>query len=101
LHQAKQIIQTLLDAGYSRSQLRLVLNRATRRTDVTIEELETMMGIPVHATIANDFEAFYEAFSDGRLVDSSTDPGEDFARLAAKIAGVGEPVRKKRFSLFG
>lgn len=101
LHQAKQIIQTLLDAGYSRSQLRLVLNRATRRTDVTIEELETMLGIPVHATIANDFEAFYEAFSDGRLVDSSTVPGEDFARLAAKVAGVSEPVRKKRFSLFG
>lgn len=101
LHSAKQIIQVLLDAGYSRSQLHLVLNRTTRRTDVTIEELETMMGLPVHATIANDFEAFYEAFSEGRLVDSSTTPGEDFARLAAKIAGVNEPVRKKRFSLFG
>jgi pilus assembly protein CpaE len=101
LHQAKQIIQILLDAGYSRSQLRLVLNRTTRRTDVTIDELETMMGLPVYATIANDFEAFYEAFSDGRLVDSSTAPGEDFARLAAKIAGVSEPARKKRFSLFG
>lgn len=101
LHQAKQIIQILLDAGYSRSQLRLVLNRTTRRTDVTIDELETMMGIPVHTTIANDFETFYEAFSEGRLVDSSSVPGEDFARLAAKIAGVTEPVRKKRFSLFG
>ena len=101
LHAAKQIIQVLLDAGYSRSQLHLVLNRTTRRTDVTIEELETMMGLPVHATIANDFEAFYEAFSEGRLVDSSTTPGEDFARLASKIAGVSEPVRKKRFSLFG
>ena len=101
LHSAKQIIQVLLDAGYSRSQLHLLLNRATRRTDVTIEELETMMGLPVHATIANDFEAFYEAFSEGRLVDPTTVTGEDFARLASKIAGVTEPVRKKRFSLFG
>jgi pilus assembly protein CpaE len=101
LHQAKQIIQVLLDAGYSRSQLRLILNRTTRRSDVTVEELETMMGIPVYATISNDFEAFYEAFSEGRLVESSSVPGEDLARLAAKIAGVSEPVRKKRFSLFG
>jgi len=101
LHQAKQIIQVLLDAGYSRSHLRLVLNRTTRRTDITIEELEAMLGIPVYATIANDFDAFYEAFSEGRLVDSSTAPGQDFARLAGKIAGISEPVRKKRFSLFG
>jgi pilus assembly protein CpaE len=100
LHQAKQIIQMLLDAGYSRSHLRLVLNRMTKRTDVTLEELESMLGVPVHSTIANDFDAFYEAFSEGRLVDDSSAAGEDFARLATKIAGVPEP-KKKRFSLFG
>ena len=101
LHQTKQIIQILLDAGYSRSQLRLILNRATRRTDFTIEDLEKMVGIPVHSTIVNDFDAFYEAYSEGRLVEGSSGPGEDFTRLAAKIAGVAEPARKKRFSLFG
>jgi pilus assembly protein CpaE len=100
LHQAKQIVQVLLDAGYSRSHLHLVLNRTTRRIDLTLEELETMLGVPIYATIANDFDSLYEAFSEGRLVDSSTPPGRDFARLAAKIAGIAEP-KKKKFSLFG
>jgi pilus assembly protein CpaE len=100
LHQAKQVVQVLLDAGYSRSHLRLVLNRTSKRIDVTFDELESMLGVPVFATIGNDFDALYEAFSEGRLVNDASVPGEDFARLAGKIAGVQEP-KKKRFSLFG
>jgi len=100
LHQAKQIIQVLLDAGYSRSHLRLLLNRTSKRIDVTFDELESMLGVPVFATVGNDFDALYEAFSAGRLVNESSGPGVDFARLASKIAGVAEQ-KKKRFSLFG
>lgn len=67
---------------------------------MTFDELESMLGVPVFATVDNDFDALYEAFSEGRLVSDSSGPGADFARLAAKIAGVQE-VKKKRFSLFG
>jgi pilus assembly protein CpaE len=100
LHQAKHVVQVLLDAGYSRSHLRLVLNRTTKRVDVTFDELETMLGVPVFATVANDFDALYEAFSEGRLVGDSSDVSTDFSRLAGKIAGLPE-AKKKRFSLFG
>lgn len=100
LHQAKHVVQVLLDAGYSRSHLRLLLNRTSKRIDVTFDELESMLGVPVFATVGNDFDALYEAFSEGRLVSDSSAPGADFARLAGKIAGVPE-VKKKRFSLFG
>jgi len=100
LHQAKQVVQVLLDAGYSRSHLRLVLNRTTKRVDVTFDELETMLGVPVFATVVNDFDSLYEAFSEGRLVSDSSGASTDFARLAGKIAGLPE-TKKKRFSLFG
>jgi pilus assembly protein CpaE len=101
LHQAKQIVQLLLDAGYSRSHLRLILNRTTKRIDVTLDELESMLGVPVYATVADDSDALYEACSEGRMVDRSSAPGEDYARIAAKIAGIPEPAHKRRFSLFG
>jgi pilus assembly protein CpaE len=100
LHHSKQIIQLLLEAGYARSQLRLVLNRTARRSDITVEELESMLGVPVYVTLANDFDGLHEAFSEGRLLDSSTSLGQDFARLAGRIAGVAER-KKKKFSLFG
>jgi pilus assembly protein CpaE len=100
LHHTKQIVQLLLEAGYARSQLRLVLNRTTKRSDVTVEELESMLGVPIYVTLANDFEALQEAFSEGRLLDGSSPLGQDFARLAGRIGGVAEP-KKKKFSLFG
>ena len=101
LHHAKNMIQVLLDAGYPRTQLKLVLNRTTRRFDVTIEELERMLGLPVFATIANDYHGLHEAFSEGHLLDSSTELGDDMARLASKLGGVAEAPKKKKFSLFG
>jgi pilus assembly protein CpaE len=102
LHQAKQMIQVLLDTGYPAERIRLVLNRTSKRFDVTLEELERMLGLPIYATIENDFNRLHEAFSDGRLVDRNTTIGEDFARLAARIAGVSaEPAKKKKFLLFG
>ncbi|MEQ1885397.1 MAG: AAA family ATPase [Bryobacteraceae bacterium] len=102
LHHAKSMIQVLLEAGYARDSLRLVLNRSTRRFDVTIEELEKMLGVPVYATIANNYHALHEAISEGKLLDSSSEVGEDMARLANKLGGVVEPPPKKRkFSLFG
>ena len=102
LHQAKQVIQFLLDAGYARAQFHLILNRVTRRFDVSIEELESMMGVPVYATLSNDYNALHEAFSEGRLLEGSGVLAEDFERLAARISGVPEAApKKKKFSLFG
>jgi Flp pilus assembly CpaE family ATPase len=99
LHSAKQMIQFLLEGGYPAANLRLILNRAPKRSDVTTEELEQMLGLPFYATIANDYQALQDAYSEGRLLDPATHLGKSFGRLAAKIAGVTEPKRK--FSLFG
>ena len=46
LHQAKQIIQTLLDSGYGKHRIRLVLNRTPKRLDITPGEFEKMLGVP-------------------------------------------------------
>jgi len=40
LHQAKQVIQTLLDGGYGKARIRLVLNRAPKRMEISPAELE-------------------------------------------------------------
>ncbi len=100
LHQAKQMIQVLMEAGYASSNLRLILNRTPKRSDVTMEELEGMLGLPIYASLANDYQALEEAFNEGRLLGDSTHLGREFARVTKKIAGVTD-VKKKKFSLFG
>jgi len=100
LHQAKQMIRYLLDSGYPQGNIRLILNRIPKRLDVTLDEMEQMLGLPIFATLANDYHALQEAYVEGRLVDSSTHLGKSFARLAAKIAGTTDD-KKKKFTLFG
>jgi pilus assembly protein CpaE len=102
LHQAKQIIQTLFDAGYGRSQVHLILNRMTRRFEVTIEELETMLGVPIYATLSNNYDGLQEAFIGGGFLEELGPLTEDFERLARHITGAPEVApKKKKFSLFG
>ena len=102
LHRSKQIIQTLSSVGYGRERLRLVLNRMPQRLDITPDELEKMMSLPVFATLPSDYPSLYEAYSDGSLLPANSRLGKELNRMAIKVAGIEkEKGEKKRLSLFG
>jgi pilus assembly protein CpaE len=99
LHQAKEMVARILRTGYAPERVRLVINRMPKHSDVTLEELAQMLGLPIWATIVNDYLELQEAYAEGRLVDSSTALGKSYAHLVSRIAGLEE--KKKRLSLFG
>jgi len=109
LHQSKQIIQTLLDTGYGKSRIRMVLNRAPKRLDITPNELEKMLGVPIFAMVPNDYPELYETYAEGRMLNPGSELGKQMAKLAAKLASIKEDAAessgggtpKKKFSLFG
>jgi pilus assembly protein CpaE len=102
LYQSKQIIQTLSGVGYGRERLRLVLNRMPQRLDVTPDELEKMMSLPVFATLPNDYPSLYESYSEGSLLPPNSRLGKALSRMAMKVGRIQEEKGgKKKFSLFG
>jgi pilus assembly protein CpaE len=103
LHQSKQIIQTLLDSGYGKNKIRLILNRAPKRLDITPAELEKMLGVPIFAMVPNDYPELYETYAEGRMLNRNSELGKQIARLAIKLAAleIEEKTPKKRFALFG
>jgi pilus assembly protein CpaE len=102
LHQSKQIIQTLLDSGYGKNRIRLILNRTPKRLDITPGELEKMLGVPIFCMIPNDYPELYETYAEGRMLNRNSDLGKQIAKLAIKLASLEEEkVGKKRFALFG
>jgi pilus assembly protein CpaE len=103
LHQSKQIIQTLLDSGYGKARIRLILNRSPKRLDITVGELEKMLGVPIFAMIPNDYPELYETYAEGRMLNRACELGKHMTRLAQKLSGIEEerPSNKKRFGLFG
>jgi len=103
LHQSKQIIQTLLDSGYGKNKIRLILNRAPKRLDITPSELEKMLGVPIFFMVPNDYPELYETYAEGRMLNRNSDLGKQIAKLAIKLASleVEEKHARKRFALFG
>ena len=102
LHQSKQIIQTLLDSGFGKNRIRLILNRAPKRLDITANELEKMLGVPIFCMISNDYPELYETYAEGRMLNRSSELGKQMTMLAMKLAGMEEEKTvKKRFGLFG
>jgi Flp pilus assembly CpaE family ATPase len=101
LHQSKQIIQTLLDSGYGKSRIRLILNRAPKRLDITPGELERMLGVPIFWMVPNDYAELYETYAEGRMLNRSCELGKQIARLALKLGGMEEEKsERKKFGIF-
>jgi len=102
LHQAKQVIQTLLDSGYGKNRIRLILNRSPKRLDITPGELEKMLGVPIFCMIPNDYPELYETYAEGRMLARGSELSKQIAKLAIKLANLEEEKGvKKRFALFG
>jgi len=105
LHQSKQIVQTLLDSGYGKQRIKLILNRAPKRLDITPAELEKMLGLPIFAMVPNDYPELYETYAEGRMLNRNSELGKQIAKLACKLSGLEEDKGggggKKRFGLFG
>ena len=103
LHQAKQIVQMLLDSGYGKNRIRMVLNRAPKRLDIAAGELEKMLGVPIFSMIPNDYPELYETYAEGRLLNRNSELSREIAKFAWKLAGIEEDKQaapKKRFGLW-
>jgi pilus assembly protein CpaE len=102
LHQSKQIVQTLLDSGYGKGRIRLVLNRSPKRLDITPAELEKMLGLPIFCMVPNDYPELYETYAEGRMLNRNSVLGKQIARLASKLSGLEEEKgnSKKLFGIF-
>jgi pilus assembly protein CpaE len=95
LHQSKEIVQVLLGSGISPQHLHVILNRTPKRLDVSLEELDRMLGVPVYATVPDDYGPLHEAYSSGTLLPPNSNLSKHFARVAAKIAGFQQKAAKK------
>lgn len=97
LHGLKLIVHGLMPHG---DKLQLLLNKTPKTMDISMQELEKILGKSLYASLQNDDAGLYQSYASGNLLDSGSRLGKEFAQLASKIAGV-TPKSKKKFSLFG
>jgi pilus assembly protein CpaE len=84
LHLARERFHYLrqLDLG---DRIQLILNRSQKRAPISISQIEDLLGLPVLAAIPNDYQGVSRALTAGRPVESNSDLGRDFQKLAAAM----------------
>jgi pilus assembly protein CpaE len=101
LYQAKQFIRRMIEVGYSRHKLRLILNRVPKRHDVKFEDVQRSLGIAVFAELSERLE-LEEAYTAGKLLAPESELGKQFVELALKVTGVqAQEKSKSGWGLFG
>jgi pilus assembly protein CpaE len=94
---AVEILRKLEKLGLDPGRLRLIVNESPAGHCVPLATLEASLGWPVFATLQNESEALSEACSEGRLLNPSSRPNQQFAALARKLAGIAEPEQASLF----
>jgi pilus assembly protein CpaE len=93
LYRAKHVARTLLDAGCSRDHMHLILNKISKRTEVTRNEIQEMLGLPVSFTLPDEQDALYEAYTEGHLLPAKNVLAKQMAGIARKLTGNPDPKR--------
>jgi pilus assembly protein CpaE len=101
LHRTKHLVQQLLAYGMSRSSLHLILNRVSRRMEVPVPELETILGEQFYVTVADCERELRDAYAEAKLLPANSTLAADVQRLVTRLAGIPEKKKSRGFSLFG
>jgi pilus assembly protein CpaE len=100
LHIAKSFLRDLPASNLKSERSHLVLNRIQKNADISRDEIEKIFARRLYAMIPDDYTAISQAYVSGELLPREGKLGKHFARIAALLADVPAP-QKKRFSLFG
>jgi len=100
LAREKYLYLKQLDLG---DRVAVLLNRCPKRSLISPQQIEQLLGIPIYMTFPNDYQGVQRAMTAGRWVEPATELGRQFTALAqamleTKSAAAPEP--KKRFIEF-
>jgi len=74
----------------------ILLNRAQKRHQISIAEMEKLFGLPVHMAFPNDYTGVHKALTAGKQVDPSSELGKRYRELAETMMSKRNPSVEKR-----
>jgi pilus assembly protein CpaE len=104
VRRAKAALTLLEEAGYTRDKLKLVINRASRRSEVANADLAAALGYPIYMEIPDD-RAIPQSITTGVplvIANPKSDAGRAYLDLGLKLTGATDGQRRRGFlGLFG
>ena len=81
------------------SRVKILLNRAQRRSLIPVSEIEKVLGKPVFMSFPNDYVGVHKALTAGKQVSPASELGKGFHALAETIRNPEKPQEAGFFDL--
>lgn len=95
LYLMRRSIQVLEETGYSRDQVRVLVNRLSKRTDLSIEDMEKIFRSSVHATFPDDPAGVSRALREGAAIAENTALGKTVKEFAGAMLAARKQATAK------
>jgi Flp pilus assembly CpaE family ATPase len=92
LFETNRLLRRLLDAGFPREKLRMLLNRCGKGALLTPQDVEKALGYPIYGSIADDSREMSDAYTQGRFLDENMQVRKAIAQVIRKWRGIEERV---------
>lgn len=99
LYSAKRAVETLLAAAIDTDRIRLVVNHIGGKHEVSREDVQSMFGVPVYATVPSDPSEVHQACVQKRLPGAQSNIRKAIAVLARRMTGMPEQRKNALTSL--
>ncbi len=90
LYNAKRAVETLLAAAIDVDRIRLIVNHIGGKHEMSLEDLQSMFGVLVYATVPSDESEVHQACVQKRLPGVQSQLRKAIAALARKMTGMPE-----------
>lgn len=100
LHMAREKLD-YLERAQMASRCVVVLNRCTKRPVLTLHEVERILGVPVFASLPNDYQSVQRALHDGTWLPQNSEIAKAIQNLADQLVEKHAPVKEAKKSLVG
>ena len=99
LHMTRKCIVFLDQMGFSRDRFRVIVNRISRKDDLSCQDMEKVFNFPVHFTFPDDYSTLHRALTAGKPVPSGCELGKQIRRFSEGLVGAAQAEEKKKKSL--
>jgi pilus assembly protein CpaE len=94
LYETTRLVKRLVEAGFERNKLHMLLNRKANGMSISVEQFERAIGYPLYGSVADHSEEIIGAYAEGRFLDEKLQLRKQMAAIIQKWRGLEEaPVR--------
>ncbi|SRR5579884_225780 len=101
LHMTRKCIAFLDQMGFNRERFRVLVNRSSRKDELSCQDMEKVFNFPVHYTFPDDYTTVHRALTAGKPVPPNCELGKHIRKFSEHLLGSeqGEEKKKKSISL--